>query len=97
MFCKYCGKQIPDNVKFCVYCGREMDVSSEQEIPTYHDHMENKGVNAREDSIQNNYVDSFDHEKMEGNWKQNLIPLAIIMSVLAVIIGFSAYLFFWKS
>ena len=94
MFCKYCGKQIPDNVKFCVYCGREMDVSSEQEIPTYHDHMENKGVNAREDSIQNNYVDSFDHEKMEGNWKQNLIPLAIIMSVLAVIIGFSAYLFF---
>lgn len=25
MFCQYCGKQIPDDMKFCLYCGKKVE------------------------------------------------------------------------
>jgi len=25
MYCKYCGKEIPDNVKFCPVCGKAVN------------------------------------------------------------------------
>jgi len=27
MFCKYCGKEIPENSEFCRYCGKRINVS----------------------------------------------------------------------
>lgn len=27
MFCKHCGKEIPENSKFCRYCGENVDIS----------------------------------------------------------------------
>lgn len=32
MYCKYCGKELPENSKFCSYCGRNLnDTQTEQE------------------------------------------------------------------
>jgi len=33
MFCKYCGKEIPENSKFCRYCGKSLDSTSRKEHP----------------------------------------------------------------
>ena len=29
MFCKYCGKEIPEGIKFCKYCGGRLSISEE--------------------------------------------------------------------
>ena len=29
MYCKYCGRQINNNVQFCPYCGKQLVASAE--------------------------------------------------------------------
>lgn len=31
MFCRYCGKEIPENVKFCRYCGKNLEAAEEKQ------------------------------------------------------------------
>lgn len=33
MFCKYCGKELPDNSKFCRFCGNKLSKSHEEDLP----------------------------------------------------------------
>ena len=35
MFCGYCGKQIPDTVKYCPYCGEKTLLSSNSDISAF--------------------------------------------------------------
>ena len=64
MFCKYCGKELPDNAKFCSKCGKQLievlsqtaDISDDTKIvqnKTEDDNL-NKGMssyNERSDSV----------------------------------------------
>ena len=34
MFCKFCGKQLSDNMNFCNYCGRSIIVKKIEETKT---------------------------------------------------------------
>ena len=33
MFCKYCGKPIPEDSGFCSFCGKKLDITDKQSIP----------------------------------------------------------------
>ncbi len=33
MFCKFCGKELPDDTQFCSYCGKQLYSTSSTEIP----------------------------------------------------------------
>ncbi len=33
MYCKYCGKNIQNNIKFCKYCGKQLSDNKGQDEP----------------------------------------------------------------
>ncbi|MGN1132708.1 MAG: zinc-ribbon domain-containing protein [Ruminococcus sp.] len=54
MFCKYCGKQIDDNVVFCPDCGKAVKaVNSENATPAEQYSADNQNNNTVEPSVQN--------------------------------------------
>lgn len=42
MFCKNCGKEIKNNVKFCPYCGKDTGVGSLEDEPSMDEDIETK-------------------------------------------------------
>ena len=48
MFCKYCGKEIKDGVRFCPMCGKPTGVTEEKEkLQSTNDYFQNKKPNPK--------------------------------------------------
>ena len=95
MFCKNCGNQLPDDAKFCVHCGQKVDTCTQGTGPAS-EQMETQSVRGGDDIYQNSFYPDMGQERMAGNRKKNLIPIVILLPVLAVIIGFAAFILFGK-
>jgi len=95
MFCKNCGNQLPDDAKFCVRCGQKVDTCTQGTGPAS-EQMETQSVRGGDDIYQNSFYPDMGQERMAGNRKKNLIPIVILLPVLAVIIGFAAFILFGK-
>ena len=48
MFCKYCGKQIPENAKFCSKCGKKIQESGIRSLEDTNSVVANVAVNDTE-------------------------------------------------
>ena len=48
MFCKECGKELPDNAKFCNYCGADQTIAEAGNQQVYQESVNSyKGINPK--------------------------------------------------
>lgn len=59
MFCKYCGKEIPDNSKFCISCGKSISGEDFQQQLNDSKVISQPLVNNNSDKTKNNAILSF--------------------------------------
>ena len=93
MFCRHCGKQIPDDVNFCVYCGQKVDVPSEWEESSYNEHMGTQGTNAGRDTYQTNAA-HYGQARTERLRRRTIITVGIVIPVLALVAGLTLFILF---
>lgn len=90
MYCKYCGKRLPDDARFCIYCGHGVSESVEE------------GQNVRGGDEPRNYA-AFEETQGAGNYyrpypiavedmavpekkrKKNLLPIVILVAVIVLL------------
>lgn len=89
MFCKYCGKELPDGAKFCARCGKnQRDISSKNEKAKSDSKTDSKLVSKIQEPILANRLPSM----LPPEKKKEYIPIEssksrLIMSLLAFFFG----------
>ena len=91
MFCKFCGKEIPDGANFCKHCGKQTtsQVSQNQESETDNSELKSSGSEtAKTESataVSDNVKNALQDKKKCG------IIIAVVAAVVAVFVGVTIF------
>lgn len=80
MFCKNCGKEIKNNVKFCPYCGKDTGVGSLEDEPSMDEDIETKNKKSNKQGKKKNQSNK--EKKKHQIFLRIILVLIVIVSLI---------------
>ena len=81
MFCKYCGKELPDGTTFCISCGKD-------DLPD----VTEENINKTKEEFCYEYTPAISEEKAEDPQRDSIASKILTFAIMGIAFGASFYL-----